>query len=302
MATDVSTQIPDPSTHRPERRWETRAREQELAQTEAAALLEQMAASMGGILAFMEAPPVGDVLVQTTRIMPAAGFDTLQWKAVAQAITVANLSGQLMTVHADAPNVSGQAPPAGVGVFNVFPGIMRTVATRAHSITVYGAAGSVYDVTAYARPRDPSASAVVGDPSTLLNFQVLQPANPAAGADLVISPSPSKPWRPVALYATLTTNATAGLRQVALELTDAVPNVWLKKTVNGTQTVSLAYSYGWVAGGGSSDDPQAPILTTVESLLPELWLPAGTAVRTLTTNLQAGDQWSGLYLLYRLPY
>ena len=160
QSTDISVQVERPINPRPLHRWEQKAQDQMLAQTEAMAVLEQMAASMGGILDFMRAAPEGDVLFAGSRIMPPAGYDTLAFPVAFSAVNIGNTSAASLVLHASGPMTSGAAPAQGAGVFTVRTGIQRTVPVRGNALTIYGAAAAAYDLAVYVRPRDASSGAI----------------------------------------------------------------------------------------------------------------------------------------------
>lgn len=57
----------------------------------------------------------------------------------------------------------------------------------------------------------------------------------------------------------------------------------------------MAITYNLIAASGSANEGSG-VNDDVSSLaLPDLWWPAGTTLRTTTTALQVGDQWSGVY-------
>jgi len=120
------------------------------------ALLDQIATSLGGLESLEKASAAGDVLATVAVVIPAAGFWHHQWAYNFQAVSVANFSPSLLTVHA--ANPMSQAPTVGSGVTRVRGGMLRTFAARNNTLTVYGAPGATFDVTVYARPRVPASS------------------------------------------------------------------------------------------------------------------------------------------------
>jgi hypothetical protein len=137
--------------------YERRELEREHKYVEQQAVLEQIEAHAGGLVSAMKAAAKGDVLYQGTVMIGPAGEWTLGWPVEFQAISIANTSTTSLTVLAGPPTGSGAPPNVGAGQFLLPAGIMRTAALRGHAVTVYGAAGTLFDVALYSRPREPVA-------------------------------------------------------------------------------------------------------------------------------------------------
>ena len=157
ITTDISTQIPatPAGDERKEPRWERKRRDAEENQARAMALLEQMTASIGGILALTKAPPPNDVLLQGTYVVGAGGTWENSWEQAFAAVGIANLSAAVM--YATSFAAGETAAKTGAGVIIVPSGIWRLVPMRGTALTIYGTAGATFDLQVFVRPRTPAA-------------------------------------------------------------------------------------------------------------------------------------------------
>jgi hypothetical protein len=116
--------------------------------------------------------------------------------------------------------------------------------------------------------------------------------NPAAGAEWTTTGDVLARWRPLAVIAQLVTSATAATREVALQFTASGSKVAFN--VAQTQLASLTSIYCWLASGGGGP---AVAGTHVSACMGDAYLDASPAIGSQTTNIQAGDQWSGITVL-----
>jgi hypothetical protein len=100
-------------------------------------------------------------------------------------------------------------------------------------------------------------------------------------------------WRLVGLLATLVTDATASTRTVSLIIDDGTTALYRAAAQTG-QTASLTVVYSFGAGLPSAAAAGGVSINPLAETLP---LAAGYRVRTLTTNLAGGDNWSAPQLL-----
>jgi hypothetical protein len=152
-STDLSETRPDVVKPR-EAAWVKRQREGEMQSVEAMAILQQISQHLGSLTTFAKAPPLNDVMYSGARIIPAAGFDVLEFPTRWSAISVANLSPSLLSHGSSAV---GGSPGAGAGVVRIPPGTFRTWNGRGDGSKIFGQPGSTYDLTVYQRPRQPSS-------------------------------------------------------------------------------------------------------------------------------------------------
>ena len=120
-------------------------------------------------------------------------------------------------------------------------------------------------------------------------------ATPAAGADIVWTPSTTERVKLLAITAKLVTNGTAGNRAPILSLLDLSGNTVLEVTPGGTQAASLTGQFSWYESDGPRAGTNAQVGGVASADLPSFWLPEGWSVKTTTVNIQTGDQWSGVY-------
>lgn len=113
-------------------------------------------------------------------------------------------------------------------------------------------------------------------------------SNPAAGAECSITVPARKVWKILAFTATLVTDATAVTRQVHVLLDTGLgdPIECISPT---TQTASLTRKYnGWHQGHNDANTDGTKITLNIPD---GIYLPPSSTITTLTTNLQAGDNW-----------
>lgn len=110
--------------------------------------------------------------------------------------------------------------------------------------------------------------------------------DPAAGAEMSIAVPTNSLREHRAVRVELVTDATAANRQVQLELVNVV-TVWRSEAFDA-QTASLSRFYNWCVGGEFS---AAPALGNYNGYIPALILSAGGLLRTVTAQLQAGDNY-----------
>ncbi len=119
------------------------------------------------------------------------------------------------------------------------------------------------------------------------NIRAIVGTDPAAGAEISESVPAQTRWRLIAIFAQLTTSITVATRTVSWVLDDGVNTYW-RAISFGTQGASLTQSYE--AGTFGSSGIQGNTLS-MEGLPYPCWMTSTFRIRTLTTNLQAGDNW-----------
>lgn len=117
--------------------------------------------------------------------------------------------------------------------------------------------------------------------------------DPAAGAEWVMKAPGNATWRVVSIAATLTADATA-VSRFAEFIADDQSRTWYKQGTVGATTAAEASVYCGFTGAA-----QATFASTDNFPLPTngLLLRPGYRLRSLTTNLQAADQWSAITAL-----
>jgi hypothetical protein len=274
--------------------WQERAHALDAERTAFLNVMEQQARSMGGILALSRAASKGDVVENDTLQIPAPGVVQRQFSAGYKAVSVFNSSSGALTVTGSP--AQSQAPTVGAGVFVVPAFTWRTVPISGAVLSVYGAIGTTFDIVVYSRPRDINAGQMGNPPGQVA--QILTPANPAAGADISITPSASSSFQILTVAAQLATSATVGNRAPSLRFTTPGAGTPAVVAPDGTVTVASSQTtYQWWPGSGY-DDTGAGYSTT--PIPPGIWLPAGTVISTLTNGIVAGDQWQAIVVSYLL--
>lgn len=119
----------------------------------------------------------------------------------------------------------------------------------------------------------------------------LNTANPGAGANISITVSTSRRWRFQSLSFVLTTSAVVANRVVHIQLTDAASNVLWDAAATTAQTASTAirYSVGLQSYPATTDNSTSIAFPLGMSLL------QGWIIRTVTTAIDVGDQFSGIW-------
>jgi hypothetical protein len=112
--------------------------------------------------------------------------------------------------------------------------------------------------------------------------------NPAAGVEISETVPAGARWRLESFFATLVTDATAANREVALVVDDGT-NVLARVPTGQNHAASLTRNYSYFPGGEVSAVAQD---VTIVQRAPAFWLLPGYRIRTITTNLQAADDWS----------
>lgn len=133
-------------------------------------------------------------------------------------------------------------------------------------------------------------------PGTLLESSVIGPGvlraiagtGVGAGVELSESVPTNARWRLLAFFSTLITDVTVTNRDVAMTWDDTLAIV-ARFPAAQNHAASLTTRYCWTFGGA-----RAPIAQdrTIIIPIPDVWLPEGFRIKTVTTNIQAGDAWA----------
>lgn len=116
----------------------------------------------------------------------------------------------------------------------------------------------------------------------------VQQAAPAAGAEVIMTVPARTRWRPLAFSTQLTASGVAGNRETALVIDDGaniVARIPSNVTVIANGVVRVSFFHAAPRGAGAQDGSAiAP--------LPMTMLATGWRLRTLTTGILGGDQYS----------
>jgi hypothetical protein len=116
---------------------------------------------------------------------------------------------------------------------------------------------------------------------------------PAAGAEIAVTVPVGALWRVLALSFALVTDGNGGNRTVTLYIDDgtyfyAIVEPPVQQGISGTRQYSYAAGY----------PVHTPLVTAMQVAIPQdLRLPAGCRIRTITTGIDAGDQYNAPALL-----
>lgn len=111
--------------------------------------------------------------------------------------------------------------------------------------------------------------------------------NPAAGAEISETVPTGARWHVISFHALLTSDATVVTRRIRFFLDDGTNNYY-NVTAPTAHSFSTAWLYTWANTGMSSGNVSQEQLHTLPV---DNRLAAGHRLRTVTVNLQAGDDW-----------
>lgn len=117
--------------------------------------------------------------------------------------------------------------------------------------------------------------------------------NPAPGAEFVIPNSGVGNWLVLSIVAVLTTSAVVANRLVTLVADDGTTIYW-RGGASAVQAASLVDNYS--AFAGASGSPAVANFVPIDFPGDGLWLPQGFRLRSQTTAIDVGDQYSAIAL------
>lgn len=120
--------------------------------------------------------------------------------------------------------------------------------------------------------------------------------NPAAGADFRINAQGGVIWEVLSFRASMTTSAVVANRQVALGIFDQDGTRIAMFPAVSNQTATQTQGYTFYAGQGAWEafgEQTAPLP------VPPALVQPGWSIRTVTTAIDVGDQWSAGVLTVR---
>jgi hypothetical protein len=120
----------------------------------------------------------------------------------------------------------------------------------------------------------------------------IQVANPSAGADWTFTLPPQQRLRLDSFNAVFTASATVANRLVQVIVDDGVNTVWtddLNAAITASQVVNVSVT--------QTNIPTGAVTTILHAVVPPgVILPGNWRLRTSTGAIQAGDQWSAIWL------
>ena len=111
--------------------------------------------------------------------------------------------------------------------------------------------------------------------------------DPAAGAEISQTVPTNARWRPMAVYASLVTDATVADRYPTLTL-DNGTTVFFRTEQVDAHAAGVTRTYCWSLGYPRMG---APSILVSHPLPIDIVLPQAYRIRTATANIQAGDNW-----------
>lgn len=134
----------------------------------------------------------------------------------------------------------------------------------------------------YPYPRSEPAFNSYGRPRTIVG------SDPAAGAEVSETVPTNAMWRLLSMAVTIVCDATVATRTPGLALDDGT-NLYYRGPVGQASTASQTTVYTFANVGASQG---AGGVAAVQVAPYELYLPPASRIRTITNNLQAGDDYS----------
>jgi hypothetical protein len=117
--------------------------------------------------------------------------------------------------------------------------------------------------------------------------------DPAAAAEITETVPLGARWRVRAVSFSLVTDANPANREVTLVLDDGTTILYTSPS-GFTHVAATTRRYSAAMIGAQTAPAQA---TDRQIVLPDLWLPGGSRIRTVTTNMQVGDNYGAPQLL-----
>jgi hypothetical protein len=135
-------------------------------------------------------------------------------------------------------------------------------------------------------PEGPNAAMTAGT-GAIFTYQV---SNPAAGADWTFTTNSGLRLLIVSLSAQLVTAVAVANRVPHLQVRDANTNIVFDVAASSAQAASLTTRYSWLPGVQPTINDGSAIAPIPEPLI----LFTGWQLRTVTTAIQAADQWQNV--------
>lgn len=235
---------------------------------------------------------VNNVLEAGTRVVDTAGSGIMfSFQATCGSLVIRNPANTTLTIAAG--QGPGVRPISGPGVHFVEGRSWRSVPINARYFTVYSAASASFAYEAYTNRVAPSGGAL-GQPA--VTGATTSGTDPAAGAEASVTVPAGDNWTLTSALISLVTDATVANRRVHLIIDDGTTTV-LNLVGSVDQAASLTVVYSWTAGGNDSAAVRDGVLN-LGQLPTDLRLLPGWRIRTLTTGLQAGDNYGPLIVTY----
>lgn len=123
-------------------------------------------------------------------------------------------------------------------------------------------------------------------------------SDPAANTEHSVTVTTGQIWEVTSLQFSLVTDANAANRRVVVTFDDGT-TVFAKASAGAAQVASTTIAYTFATG---SQSQAALVNTDLQVALPSgLFLPGGYRIKTVTANLQAGDNY-GVMTIYGMRH
>lgn len=224
-------------------------------------------------------------------VLDAQGALELDYGLSCKSIAVVNYTGTTVTVvgqsgrQTQPPLVGPQVALVGAAAYLQLPFVCK-------ALTVYGPAGGSVLVVRFASVK-PVTGGLIGTPPPQSLMRTVT-TNVGAGSDWSITVAALQTWRVRSITALFTTSAAVANRNPVLQIVD--PGGTVQYTVNlsnGPLTATQTDQVSAAPGTPVAYQGVAPTFQTFVSI-PDLVLPAGWTIRTVTAGIQAGDTWTGV--------
>ena len=120
-------------------------------------------------------------------------------------------------------------------------------------------------------------------------------AAPPVGQDFSGVPNTADDYRLLTFRVQLLTSATVANRYPHFQFVTPTGDVVHEVVPMSAQVASTTITYDLISSRGSANEGSAPNDGVASLALPNLWFPANTRLRSLTTGLQVGDSWGISY-------
>lgn len=135
----------------------------------------------------------------------------------------------------------------------------------------------------------PSLRQIASDEATDPVLKVIGKTAPAVATDFTYTVPGESVWQLVAVTAKLVTDGTGANRTPSFTVTDGTATLF-QLPIGVAITATLTTQVSWIYGSAFTNTSLTGAKLGVA--LPKLLLPAGFTFGPVTTNIQAGDQWS----------
>jgi hypothetical protein len=234
---------------------------------------------------------MNNVLETGSHVIDATGAIGLSWQSTCGAIVVRNYSGTVLVVASGSPGV---APIQGANVSYVEPYSWQTINVGSRTVAIYGAVGARVGYQALTTGLPPMGG-LLGQ--TTPSIATTVGTDPAAGVEASVTVPAGVQWELYSVGITLVTSATVANRTPHLIIDDGT-NIVANLVPAAVQAASATVAYQFTQAGVDYAAVRDGVML-VGQIPTGLRLAAGWRIRTLTTNLDVGDNYGPPVVAYR---